>query len=104
MGFVYFIYSKNDNKIKVGFSKNYLLKRLKQLNTGNSSTLSLLGFVDGDMKLEKDIRNQFHYLKENLEWINIDQSLIDFINENNRMDIYVDYLDGRLMTYKKIKN
>jgi len=103
MGYVYFIYSCNDNKCKIGFSKNHPSKRLKQLNTGNSSSLLLLGYIEGNMKIEKNIRNQFHYLWENLEWLNIDESLIQYINSNNQLDVYVDWLDGKLQVYKKMK-
>lgn len=100
---VYFIYSKNDNKIKIGFTKNSPIKRLKQLNTGNSSKLILLGYIDGDKNTETNIRNQFHYLKENLEWINVDKLIIDYINKNNLLDNYCEITNGTVQVYKKIK-
>lgn len=101
---IYFIYSKNDNKCKIGFTKNNPYKRLKQLNTGNSSPLLLLGFVEGDIIKEKSIRNQFHYLKENLEWLKINQELIDFINKNTLTNTYCEFnKDGVVKVYKKMK-
>jgi hypothetical protein len=100
---VYFIYSKNDNKCKIGFTKNPPMKRLKQLNTGNSSILSLLGYIRGDMNTERSVRNQFYSLRENLEWINIDNSLIDFINQNTITNTYCEMDNGLVRVYNKMK-
>lgn len=104
MGYVYFIYSKNDNKCKIGFTKRHPSKRLKQLNTGNSSSLLLLGYMEGNMTIEKNIRNQFHYLKENLEWVKVDENLLSFINENTITDTYCGFDNKNvLQVYQKIK-
>ena len=43
MGYIYFI--ANKDKIKIGYTKNSVEKRLKQLQTGNDEYLVLLGFL-----------------------------------------------------------
>ena len=57
-GFVYFI--SNGEAIKIGFSKNPVEKRLKQLQTGSSLKLSLVYSIEGvTMDFEKTLHNYF---------------------------------------------
>lgn len=100
---VYFIYNPDTNKIKIGYTKSNPQKRLNQLSTGSSSPLSLIGILDGNKDLEFEFHKRYAYLNYNLEWFSIDENLLDEINSKNEMQVYVDWLDDKLIYYKKIK-
>ena len=98
MGFVYFI--TDGTKIKIGYSKN-VKSRIKQLNTGNSCKLYLLGYIQGDKELEKHLHRKFKCV--NLEWFQASDELLEFINNNNVQDRYIDWNNGKLISYLRIK-
>lgn len=85
MGYVYFI--SNKNSIKIGFTKNDPKKRLKQLQTGSEDQLYLVGYLSGDLSLEKDLHRKFAHLRirNNGEWFLATDNLIDYINQVNEM-------------------
>jgi len=100
MGFVYFIYDKSN--IKIGFTKN-IKKRIKELQTSNSNKLVLLGYFIGDMNKEQELHNQFKNYQILNEWFRPDQKLIDYINENNIMDVYLGWIKDKLFIYNMIR-
>jgi len=59
MGYVYFITDEKKSGIKIGYTKNNVYKRLKQLQTGNSNKLILLYYIKGSMDKEKSLHNYF---------------------------------------------
>jgi hypothetical protein len=67
---IYIIKCNITNNCKIGFSKNPL-KRLKELQTANASTLSLLFTVDGSIFEESYLHKYFHSYKVQGEWFNI---------------------------------
>ncbi len=78
-GEVYFILDKARKCIKIGFSKNPE-KRLKSLQTGSGSKLSLLKTVSGTYSLESKYKRQFASLKIQGEWYKATKELQDFID------------------------
>ena len=99
MGYVYFI--TQGTLIKIGYTKNNPKKRLQQLSTGSAEKLYLLGYVYGDKELEKSLHMTFN--RVNLEWFSATPALLKYINDNNEMFVDIDWLNGKLMVYKKIK-
>jgi hypothetical protein len=98
---VYFIGDKNNN-IKIGYTERSIKKRIKELATGNSSALLLLGYIsNGDLELEKQLHKQFN--QKFLEWYFPTAELLEYINSNNDMSVYVDWLNENLITYKRMK-
>ena len=94
---VYFI--TDGSYIKIGYTKNNSKKRLKQLQTSNASELFLLGYIDGDKTVEKELHNQFSssIVRQNGEWFFPTEDLMDYINKNNlNENIYVDIIDGTI--------
>ena len=94
---VYFI--TDGNYIKIGYTKNNSKKRLKQLQTSNANRLFLLGYIEGDKTVEKELHNKFSssIVRQNGEWFFPTEDLIDYINKNNLNDnIYVDIIDGKI--------
>ena len=50
MDTIYFLCS--DNKIKIGYTKGSIDKRIKQLNTGSPNKIYKLGWMKGDKEKE----------------------------------------------------
>ena len=57
MGYIYFI--TNGENIKIGYTKNSVQKRLKQLNTGIAKHLYILGYMNGTMADEENLHSKF---------------------------------------------
>lgn len=94
---IYFI--TDSNYIKIGYTKNDVKKRLKQLQTSNPNRLFLLGYIDGDKKREKELHKKFFssIARINGEWFSPTQDLLDYINDNNLdNNTYVDIIDGQV--------
>lgn len=98
---VYFL--SNGIHVKIGYTRRKdINKRIKELSTGSSSPLYLLGVIkDGDLNLEKKLHKNFRVI--NLEWHEGSEELVSYINENNDLNLYVDWLNGKLFAYKKMK-
>lgn len=101
------IYFITDTKnIKIGYTKNPIEKRLKQLQTSCADRLYILGWIDGDMECEKKLHRTFanSRIRYNGEWFTPTEDLIDFINNNNKKEnVYVCNENDVIMTYFSIK-
>ena len=64
-GFVYLI--ECDGLVKIGVSYDPYT-RLKELSTGSSAPLRLLGYVPGGFKREKELHRMFAARRANGEW------------------------------------
>lgn len=101
---VYFIADTIKDVVKIGFSKDPR-KRLRQLQTSNSNTLVLLGYIDGDRDMETHLHILFEKYKLSGEWFSLDKDnvILDYINTNNLLNYYVDRIDGKIFRLNKIK-
>lgn len=101
-GYIYFITNKEN--IKIGFTSVTPQKRLKQLNAGSDKQLYLLGYQFGSMDDEKELHNRFQKfrIRDNAEWFYPDQSIIDYINQNNVVEncyVFVnEYMNNTVMS------
>lgn len=77
-GAVYFIESVGLERIKIGFAGEPE-KRLRQLQTGSSSPLRLIGCIPGGQHLEAKLHNDFAHLRLDGEWFLATQELRGFI-------------------------
>jgi hypothetical protein len=100
---VYFIADTIKDVVKIGVSKNPK-KRLKQLQTSNSSELVLLGFINGEKAEEQYLHCLFGKHKLYGEWFILNDEIIDYINLVNLIDCFVDRLDGKVYILNKMKN
>lgn len=92
--------------IKIGYTKNDIKKRLKQLQTSNAKKLYLLGWMEGTMEDEKRLHTIFgqYKVRHNGEWFKPDESLLTFINNNNlKENCKVENIDGQIMSFLSIK-
>ena len=102
---VYFI--SDLKNIKIGYTKGKPENRLKQLNTGSSYQLFLLGYIDGTKNKEKELHKFFnkYRIRQNGEWFIPAKELIEYINENNLLENNFVELDenDRIQIYFRIK-
>lgn len=83
MKHIYLIQSLEDSRYKIGVSK-HPKKRLKQLQTGNSSELKLVESYQSEFayKIEKSLQRRYSYLKKEGEWFEMSISNeVSFLNE-----------------------
>jgi len=76
---IYFIQQDINGPIKIGYTENNPESRLKALQTGNSNTLTLLGYIDGEEQQEKMIHRFFNGYRINGEWFRPDPFVMDYI-------------------------
>ena len=101
LGKIYFI--TKFSEIKIGFTTLSPEKRLKQLNTGSSNQLYLLGYISGTMQIESDLHKKFNSIRvrNNGEWFYGTDELIDYINEVNewphKFIMRNEYVDNKIM-------
>lgn len=103
MGKIYFLCS--DNKIKIGYTKGSVEKRIQQLNTGSPNTIYKLGWMDGDKEKEKQLHMKFsvYRIRDNGEWFLGTEEIIKFINSvNQEPNIFVDIVDNKIMPLFKL--
>lgn len=84
---IYFLQAeKGDKHIKIGFTDVYT-HRSKTLNKQHG-TLNLLGVMDGDKAIERQLHAQFKALRINRheEWFRVAPELLDFIAKNTTLD------------------
>lgn len=88
MKYVYLIQSLEDGYYKIGISK-HPKKRVKQLQTGNSSELKLIESYQSEhaLKIEKALQNRYSYLRKEGEWFDMSISHeVSFISECKKIE------------------
>lgn len=103
MGKIYFLCS--DNKIKIGYTKGSIEKRIQQLKTGSPNEIYKLGWMQGDKEKEKELHIKFsvYRIRHNGEWFLGEQEIIDFINDvNQEPNVFVDIVDNKILPLFKL--
>src|SRR5687768_6384523 len=70
-GYVYFIVAEENMvrpMVKIGFSSNPPIVRLKQCQCGSPAKLRLAGFVHGPKELEEELQVRFQAYGSHREW------------------------------------
>lgn len=75
---VYFVQSKNNGLIKIGFTSN-LKGRLSDLSSMSPVPLELLAFTYGDFNLERELHSTFSDHRSHGEWFHPSDELIKLI-------------------------
>lgn len=103
MGKIYFLCS--NNKIKIGYTKGSIEKRIQQLKTGSPNEIYKLGWMQGDKEKEKELHIKFsvYRIRHNGEWFLGEQEIIDFINDvNQEPNVFVDIVDNKILPLFKL--
>lgn len=82
MGYIYLIEDSNNNTYKIGVTKGEPEKRLKKLQTGNSSKLEIkyLYKCEYPYRLESMLHNHYKQFNELNEWFSLENPN-DFLNK-----------------------
>ena len=98
-----YVYAISDGEnIKIGVAR-HPAKRLKTLATGNSNKLTMLGYFSGGFKLEKEIHNSNKKIRDNGEWLESSESLIEYLN-SMISDRFIVKQHGKIYSYLKMEN
>lgn len=94
MKYVYLIKSLENSYYKIGVSK-HPNKRIKELQTGNSSKLKLVESYQSEFAylIEKTLQQKYSYLRKEGEWFDMSISNeISFINECKEIEKNIVFL------------
>ena len=91
---IYFFIEDSNEQVKIGRAKD-IERRRKGLQTGNPRKLLLLGWIrtDDDVRLEKEIHQNFSHLRGTGEWFDLDPADILPILEHFGIDGFVGTTD-----------
>lgn len=82
IGCVYFLQGRDTRRIKIGYSKDIVpTRRLKELLTGCSESVNLIGFVPGTCRMEGAIHRMFSADRFVREWFQPSNRLVAFIQK-----------------------
>lgn len=82
-GYVYFILDREMDRVKIGYTRKDPNKRLKQLQTGSSSELELLYYVEANgFNTERYLQRLFNGLKIHGEWFEYGYHIKHWIMNN----------------------
>lgn len=85
---IYLIQSLEDSRYKIGVSK-HPKKRVKQLQTGNSSELKLVEAYQSELayQIEKSLQRRYSHLKKEGEWFDMSISNeVTFLKECQQIE------------------
>jgi hypothetical protein len=94
MKYIYLIQSLEDGYYKIGISKNPN-KRIKQLQTGNSSPLKLINYYKTDFaeKIEGNLHRKYKNLHKEGEWFDLSiEQEVSFIDECKKIEENIKFL------------
>jgi len=95
-GYVYLLAEMgNDLRYKIGFTKNCVKKRLKQLSTGNSNEVRIIYTYKSPnyKKIEHMMHLHFHKERMHLEWFEMSDEIVStFLKEAKKMDKLITFL------------
>lgn len=93
-GFVYLISDEENNKYKIGVTKNDVNKRLKKLQTGNSSPLSIKQVHSTNYMYRMETLLHNHFSKQRIlnEWFELSNE--DIINFNSTCQYFEDMINS----------
>jgi hypothetical protein len=94
MKYIYLIQSLENSYYKIGVSK-HPKKRIKQLQTGNSSELKLVETYPSEFahQIEKTLQRRYSYLQKEGEWFDMDISHeVNFVQECRKIEETLTFL------------
>jgi hypothetical protein len=104
MGIVYLIEDRNNNTYKIGVTKGDPVKRLKKLQTGNSSELVLKYTYECEYpyRLETLLHTQYKLVNELNEWFSLENPN-EFLDKCAQLNNIIDSLKCNPFFSKNLK-
>jgi len=82
---VYFAQAERTGEVKIGFSTN-VSDRLYMLRWQRHTNMTLLGWVPGGPRVEREMHARFDDLSLGGEWFEPDPTLFDYVEKSTRHD------------------
>lgn len=82
MGYVYLIEDPSIPAYKIGVTRSKTKNRLNKLQTGNATTLTIVGWYETEypFRLETILHNRYSHYKIKNEWYNLPSEVIQNFN------------------------
>lgn len=77
---IYFIQAEQAKKIKIGFTKKWIAKRMSSMRSESPDSLVFLSGIPGNQLEEKLLHKQFSHIHSHGEWFYECLELVEFIN------------------------
>lgn len=81
MSYVYFIRSRKDGLIKIGFSTD-AVRRIGEFE-GGASKYEMIGVIEGDRKTEAALHRRFYNHRNHGEWFNPHSDIMEFVKRTS---------------------
>jgi hypothetical protein len=94
-GVIYYIMSSETGRMKIGYTKGKPEKRLRALQTGSPTKLSIVAIHPGTPNTERDLHNKFKEERAHGEWFDISDELIVHCAEVYSLLIAIAKAEGR---------
>lgn len=78
---IYFIQGTQSGNIKIGYTKNRIESRLKDIQSESSDILVCLKTIDGKEKDETNLHKKFKHLWSHAEWFRPGKTLLRYIKK-----------------------
>ena len=75
---VYFMHAPDVGLVKIGATSS-LESRLRALQNGSPVPLVLIGLIDGDKSVERELHNHWAHLRAHGEWFQASEELVAYI-------------------------
>lgn len=104
MGYVYLIEDVNNNTFKIGITKGDPNKRLKKLQTGNSTELTIKYLFETEYpyRIETMLHNHYDDVNERDEWFNLENPE-EFIDKCNKFADIIENMKDNPYFMKNLK-
>lgn len=105
-GFIYLIADYTNEAYKIGVSKNKVTKRMKQLQTGNSTELVLLEtyHTEYPYRMESILHNRFKHKNIHNEWFALDMDdIVNFQQTCQDVDKTIHLLKDNIFFSKNLR-
>ena len=87
---IYFIQAGRKGPVKIGYTKNNIRDRLKNLQAATAEKLHLIGVLPGEVRNEKELHVKFKDLNIHGEWYKPETELIQYIYSSIMFNIPYD--------------
>jgi hypothetical protein len=92
MGWVYFIACPETMRLKIGFTSGDVHARLRALQTGSPTNLSLVACHPGSMDDEKKLHERFDEHRIHGEWFSMSEELFEYLS----MIVWITAVDAQI--------
>lgn len=84
---IYFIANEEQKIVKIGYTKENPSNRLYSIQVGNPYVLNIIGIMEGNVELERELHNTFKSMRLQGEWFSLNGIIENYIAEMQSKNI-----------------